>query len=163
MFWLVKVTAACAKAFMAVYTKPSRLEEAELPATTMEPKELMEDWMTTLERLNTVLCSPAGRPMSKICFSVPAWKASRRRSSRSVPFSRTSIPVTSSADTVWLMMVASATPATLMEKPMTKTRFSTTLMIPAAARQYSGRLVSPTARSSALLKLYSMVIGIPMK
>ena len=32
---------------------------------------------------------------------------------------------------------ANATPATLMEKPMTKTRFSTTLMIPAAARQYS--------------------------
>ena len=44
--------------------------------------------MTTLERLNTVLCSPAGRPMSKICFSVPAWKASRRRSSRSAPSSR---------------------------------------------------------------------------
>ena len=134
-----------------------------MPATTMEPKELMEDWMTTLERLNTVLCSPAGRPMSKICFSVPAWKASRRRSSRSAPSSRTSIPVTSSADTVWLIMVASATPATLMEKPMTTTRFSTTLMTPAAARQYSGRLVSPTARSSALLKLYSMVMGIPIK
>ena len=61
------------------------------------------------------------------------------------------------------MMVASATPATLMEKPMTNTRFSTTLMMPAAARQYRGRLVSPTARSSAELKLYSMVMGIPIK
>jgi len=71
--------------------------------------------------------------------------------------------VTRQADTVSLMMVASATPATLMEKPMTNTRFSTTLMIPAAARQYSGRLVSPTARSRALLKLYSMFMGMPMK
>ena len=67
------------------------------------------------------------------------------------------------AETVWLMMVASATPATLMEKRMTKTRFSTTLMTPATARQNRGRLVSPTARSSAELKLYSMVMGIPMK
>ena len=71
--------------------------------------------------------------------------------------------VTMQADTVSLMMVASATPATLMEKPMTNTRFSTTLMTPAAARQYSGRLVSPTARSSAELKLYSMVMGMPIK
>ena len=48
--------------------------------------------------------------------------------------------------------------------PMTMLyNFSTTLMTPAEARQYSGRLVSPTARSSALLKLYSMVLGIPIK
>ena len=56
---------------MAVYTKPSRLEEAELPATTKEPKELMDDWMTTLERLNTVLCKPAGRPIFRICSRAP--------------------------------------------------------------------------------------------
>ena len=31
------------------------------------------------------------------------------------------------------------------------------------ARQTSGRRVSPTARSREALKLYSMVIGIPMK
>ena len=67
------------------------------------------------------------------------------------------------AETVWLMMVASATPATLIWNRMTKTRFSTTLMTPDTARQYSGRRVSPTARSSEALKLYSMVIGIPMK
>ena len=61
------------------------------------------------------------------------------------------------------MMVASATPATLIWNRMTKTRFSTTLMTPDTARQYSGRRVSPMARSSEALKLYSMVIGIPMK
>lgn len=67
------------------------------------------------------------------------------------------------AETVWLMMVARATPATLMEKRMTNTRFSTTLMRPATARQNRGRFVSPTARRRAELKLYSMVMGIPMK
>ena len=67
------------------------------------------------------------------------------------------------AETVWLMMVASATPATLSWKPMTKTRLRITLMMPAMARQTSGRLVSPTERSSAALKLYSMVMGIPRK
>ena len=39
---------------------------------------------------------------------------------------------------------------------MTNTRFSTTLMTPATARQTSGRRVSPTARSREALKLYSM-------
>ncbi len=53
--------------------------------------------------------------------------------------------------------------ATLIWKRMTNTRFSTTLMTPATARQTSGRRVSPTARSSAALKLYSMVMGIPIK
>ena len=36
-------------------------------------------------------------------------------------------------------------------------------MTPATARQNRGRLVSPTARRRAELKLYSMVMGIPMK
>ena len=36
-------------------------------------------------------------------------------------------------------------------------------MRPAVARQTSGRLVSPAERSSDALKLYSMVMGIPMK
>ncbi len=53
--------------------------------------------------------------------------------------------------------------ATLIWNTMTNSRFSTTLMTPATARQTSGRRVSPTARSREALKLYSMVIGIPMK
>ena len=57
----------------------------------------------------------------------------------------------------------SAAPATLIWNTMTNSRFSTTLMTPATARQTSGRRVSPTARSREALKLYSMVIGIPMK
>ena len=134
-----------------------------MPATTVEPNELTADWMTTLERLNTVLCRPAGRPMSKIWVRAPLWKPSLCRSRWRGPSSFRSRAVTMQAETVWLMMVASATPATLIWKPMTKTRFRMTLMTPAVARQNSGRLVSPTARSSAELKLYSMVMGIPRK
>ena len=37
------------------------------------------------------------------------------------------------------------------------------LRTPAGARQYSGRRVSPTARSSAEPKLYSIMLGMPMK
>ncbi len=33
-FWLVNVTVACEKLFMAMYTKPSRLLAAEQPAIT---------------------------------------------------------------------------------------------------------------------------------
>ena len=51
------------------------------------------------------------------------------------------------------MIVASATPATLILNPMTNTRFSPALITPAMVRKYSGRLVSPTARSTAAQKL----------
>ena len=34
---------------MAVETKPSMLEAAVFPAMAKAPKELMEDWMSTLE------------------------------------------------------------------------------------------------------------------
>ena len=48
---------------MAVYTKPSTLAAAALPATTTEPKEFTEDWMITLDRENRLPWMPAGRPM----------------------------------------------------------------------------------------------------
>ena len=123
----------------------------------------MADWITTLDRLNTVLCRPAGRPIWMICSMAFLWKPRCRRSRCMAPSSLTSSTVTIMADTVWLRMVASATPATLIWNTMTNSRFSTTLMTPATARQTSGRRVSPTARSREALKLYSMVIGIPMK
>lgn len=61
--------------------------------------------------------------------------------------------VTSTAETACEMIVASATPATLILNPMTNTRFSPALITPAMVRKYSGRLVSPTARSTAAQKL----------
>ena len=36
------------------------LEAAVLPAITDEPKLFTEDWMSTLDRLNTMPCTPAG-------------------------------------------------------------------------------------------------------
>ena len=71
--------------------------------------------------------------------------------------------VTSAAEIIWEMMVASATPATPMWKPMTNSRFSSTFTRPESVRKYSGRRVSPTARSTAAPKLYSMLKGMPRK
>ena len=48
-FWPVKLRAAWEKASWAVETKPSMLEAAVFPAMAKAPKELMEDWMSTLE------------------------------------------------------------------------------------------------------------------
>lgn len=56
-------------AFMEVYTKPSILLAAVLPAITAEPKLLIEDWMSTFDTLKITPCSPAGRPMRRIAMS----------------------------------------------------------------------------------------------
>lgn len=69
----------------------------------------------------------------------------------------------SHAEIVCEMMVASATPATPMEKRMTNTRFSATFTSPATVRKYSGRRVSPTARRMAAPKLYNSTDGMPTK
>ena len=37
-------------------------EAAEPAIMAVEPKELMEDWMTTLDRENTMPWNPAGSP-----------------------------------------------------------------------------------------------------
>ena len=55
---------------MEVYTKPSRLVAAVFPATTKEPKELTEDWISTLETLNTAPWIPAGSPTFVISISL---------------------------------------------------------------------------------------------
>ena len=98
----------------------------------VEPKELMELWITTLDKLKTVLCSPAGSPTRKMAVSFCRSMRSVRRSSRSFPLSRTSTSSTRTAETVWEMLVAMPTPATPMPMPSTKKRFRMTLMMPAA-------------------------------
>ena len=57
------------------------------------------------------------------------------------------------AETHWLSTVASATPATPMPSTHTNSRSPSTFITPAAIRKYSGRRVSPTARSTAAPKL----------
>ena len=69
----------------------------------------------------------------------------------------------SAMDRYWEITVAQATPSTLMPSAITNTRFRHTLTRPAIVRMTSGRLVSPTARSTAAPKLYSMLKGMPIK
>ena len=45
------------------------LPAAAFPDITTSPKELMEDWIITLEMENRELCTPAGRPMRSILAS----------------------------------------------------------------------------------------------
>ena len=48
---------------IAVKMKPSRLLQAVLPAMARAPKELMEDWISTLEKEKMIPCRPAGTPI----------------------------------------------------------------------------------------------------
>ena len=56
---------------------------------------------------------PAGRPMRMISRSLPGWMRRRFRNRRVGPSMFSSARVTSSAEIVCEMIVASATPATL--------------------------------------------------
>ena len=60
---------------------------------------------------------------------------------------------TSVAEMHWEMTVAMATPATSSFMTITKKRFKMMFTAPARKRKYSGRWVSPWARSSAAPKL----------
>jgi len=60
---------------------------------------------------------------------------------------------TREAEMHWEITVAMATPATSSFMTMTKNRFRMMLTTPARDRKYSGRWVSPSARSRALPKL----------
>ena len=108
---------------------------AVLPAMTCEPKELTEDWISTLERLNTIPCRPAGRPMRSIWPSWLRWNFRCLKSRWQGPSIFIRHSRTRTAETVWEMMVASATPATPMWNTMTKNRFKKTLMTPARVKK----------------------------
>ena len=100
----------------------------------VEPKELMEDWITTLDRENTIPWNPAGSPTCRIRLTIRLSRRSFRRSRCRGPWSLIRQLTTSRADTAWEMMVARATPATLIWNTMTNSRFSATLVTPAMAR-----------------------------
>ena len=53
-------------AFFGVVLSSGICRDAAFPAMTMEPKLFTEDWISTLERLNTMPCTPAGTPMRRI-------------------------------------------------------------------------------------------------
>ena len=75
-FWLVKVREACATELEQVNTKPSILEAAALPAMTVLPKELTEDWIRTLEMEKMAPCIPAGTPIFRMRTSFSRCRAS---------------------------------------------------------------------------------------
>ena len=138
---------------MAVYTKPSILEEAVFPAMAMEPKELTDDWISTLDMEKIAPCIPAGRPTRTICVSFPDTIRSFVRCSFMAPFSFIRLRIIRPADTHSEITVAQATPSTPIPSWITKNRFNTTFTAPAANRKYRGRLVSPTALKRAAPKL----------
>ena len=152
-FWLVKLRLVWYTAFMAVYTNPSMLAEAVLPAMAMDPKELTEDWISTLDMEKMAPCMPAGSPIFTIRFSFFGWIRSSLRFSFSAPGASIRLFSTRRADTCSEMTVAHPTPSTPIPSPMTKNRFSATLTTPAMNRKYRGRLVSPIALSMAAPKL----------
>ena len=82
MFWLAKVVQAWENTLTLALTKPPRFWLAELAAMTTEPKELMEDWISTLEMENMVDCSPAGMPTRMISNILSRCSRSAFRSSR---------------------------------------------------------------------------------
>ena len=63
----------------------------------------------------------------------------------------------------WDITVARATPATLILKTITKSRFKRKLITPAINKIKRGRKVSPFARRRADPKLYIIVAVIPAK
>lgn len=117
------------------------------------PKVLTEDWITTLDRENRMPWNPAGRPIRRIWLKVLGCRRIFLRSRCRGPVSFTMQRSTRAAEMHWEMTVAMATPATSRWHTMTKNRFSTMLTTPARERKYSGRWVSPSARSRAAPKL----------
>ncbi len=59
--------------------------------------------------------------------------------------------------------VASATPATLMRRPITNMRFKITFVVPEIIRHIRGLPVWPLLLNIAAVKLYRDINGIPMR
>ena len=134
MFWLEKVSAACEMELETVVAKPSMLAAAVLPAMAAAPKELMADWMSTLEMENMLLCSPAGMPMRRIIESERRSMRVFFGSKRTSPWLVMRLASTSAALMVSLTTVAMATPATPSLSPATSATLRTTLTRPLTVR-----------------------------
>ena len=111
-----------------------------------------------MDSLNSLSASVTNAPVSYTHLDVYKrqvlpWMRIARRSRCSGPVSRTMHSTTSVAEMHWEMTVAMATPATSSFMTITKKRFKMMFTTPARERKYSGRRVSPWARSSAAPKL----------
>ena len=101
---------------------------------TMYPKELTEDWISTLETEKIQPWSPAGSPMVKIFPRTRRSMVRHRRLRRRADSSFIRVRAMRMAEMAFEILVAMATPATPRLQTSTKNRFSTTFTIPAAIR-----------------------------
>ena len=100
----------------------------------LAPKELMEDWISTLEIEKMMLEKPAGRPTRMMPPRIFFLMRSFLRSRWTLPCERMRLSSTRIAETYCEVMVASATPATPMPKQATVTMLRMMLMTPASVR-----------------------------
>ena len=106
---------------------------------------------------------PAGRPILSISLIVAPSIFSFLRCSLIDDSLLIRQTVTSMDEISCDTTVGTATPATPILSTMTHSRLSSTFTTPAMKRKYSGRFVSPTARSTDAPKLYSAITGKPAK
>ena len=117
------------------------------------PKLLTPAWTKMFETENTDSCTPAGRPTCSTRFRYLGCRRMLSIRSLSGPSSWSSVRNTSAAEVKFARVVASATPATLILKTTTNSRFRMTFRMPAKIMYISGRFVSPMERRIAAPKL----------
>ena len=110
-------------------TNPSIFDAAELAATKEEPKELIADCISTLEMENNSDYSPAGRPIciirSSFLRSIRRFPIYRRIDSSLLRIRHSRVK---NIDRYWVIVVAQATPSTVICSTRTKYKFRNTLM-----------------------------------
>ena len=108
---------------------------AELPATTSEPNEFIADWITTFESEKIVPCNPAGIPMAITLFNMYGSIFKSERVSFNSSLFSLRYHIISAAYKYSDTTVAIATPATPIEKHITRRRFSNMFNTPEIVRK----------------------------
>ena len=137
------------KALIIIQNTESSLLYAAQAATVLVPRELIPDWMMTLDRPYITDCIPAGSPMRMMRFSIRLSRQSSFNTRRCMSFVRIRQATTRNALNSWERIVARAAPTTPRRQNTTSTISSAMFTRQLAARKYNGRLESPTARRIA--------------
>ncbi len=119
---------------MQTNSKPSILAAAAFPVIARSPKELTEDWITTLDMEKSEPWMPAGRPMRMILLRAFPSKRIRLKSSRTASFRLTRSRTTSTEASTCESAVARPTPFTPMPRQITKKMFIATFRTPAMVK-----------------------------
>ena len=135
------------------------LPPAEMAATAMVPRPFTAVCIITEPMAVMENCKPMGTPMP---ISRRAKIGRKRRSSfcmRRMGKRFTSMMTHPTPEASWLMMVASAAPATPIWNTRMNRRSSAIFTREVMARKYTGVLLSPRERMMPLAILYSMITG----